>query len=466
MSDGVATVRQTLWGRGEQTAQACAKACLRHLRSLGSVWAYNAKARQAFSGQQEEFTSRNKVSVTLAVFVVLTAGFVSNAWGADKFKTLHKFGFASAMGSEPAASLIFDSDGNLYGTTQFGGRGFGTVFELTPNKDGSWKEKVLHSFNGKDGFSPAAGLVFDSAGNLYGTTPEGGPHNCGTIFELTPNQDGRWKEKVLHSFDEKDGNNATSALIFDSLGNLYGTASTGGVSDCENGCGLVFELTLNEDGSWKESVLHFFDRNGKDGYLPESGLIFDSSGNLYGTTAGGGINNSGIVFELSRHGNGNWKEAVLHSFSLNGKDGDQPYAGLIFDSAGNLYGTTVGGGTHDFGTVFKLTPKRDGSWKESVLHSFDLNGKDGFQPYASVIFDSVGNLYSTTRSGGAYSRGTVFRLTPSAKGGWRETVLHSFANAPGNGPLSGMISDGQGNLYGTTFGDEETTFGSVFEISP
>lgn len=116
--------------------------------------------------------------------------------------------------------------------------------------------------------------------------------------------------------------------------------------------------------------------------------------------------------------------------------------------------------------MFKLTPNGDGSWKESILHSFDLNGKDGFQPYASVIFDSVGNLYSTTRSGGAYSRGTVFRLTPSAKGGWRETVLHSFANAPGDGPLSGMISDGQGNLYGTTFGDEETTFGSVFEISP
>jgi len=279
---------------------------------------------------------RSKILVTLAVSMVLTAGFVPSARAARKFKTLHKFEFATAAGSQPAAGLIFDSAGNLYGTTQFGGRGFGNVFELTPNKDGSWKEKVLHSFNGKDGFWPAAGLVFDSAGNLYGTTPQGGPHNCGTIFELTSNQDGSWKEKVLHSFDEKDGNNAASALIFDSLGNLYGTASTGGVSDCENGCGLVFELTPNEDGSWKESVLHFFDRNGKDGYLPESSLVFDSSGNLYGTTAGGGPNNAGIVFQLSPSGNGSWKEKVLHSFNLNYKDGYGPDAGLVFDSAGAI----------------------------------------------------------------------------------------------------------------------------------
>ena len=224
--------------------------------------------------------SGNRILVTLAASVILIAGSVSYAWAGDKFKTLHKF--AGAMGAEPAAGLIFDSVGNLYGTTEFGGRGFGTVFELTPNKDGSWKEKVLHSL------------------------------------------------------DEKDGNNAASALIFDSLGNLYGTASTGGVSDCENGCGLVFELTPNEDGSWKESVLHFFDRNGKDGYLPESSLVFDSSGNLYGTTAGGGPNNAGIVFQLSPSGNGSWKEKVLHSFNLNYKDGYGPDAGLVFDSAGAI----------------------------------------------------------------------------------------------------------------------------------
>ena len=179
--------------------------------------------------------SRNKIPVTLALIVALTAGLMSSAWAAERFKTLHRFRLDSAGGAEPSAGLIFDPAGNLYGTTEFGGRGFGTVFELSPNEDGSWKEKVIHSFNGNDGFWPTGGLIFDSAGNLYGTTPEGGPHNCGTIFELTPNKDGSWKEKVIHSFRETDGNYATSTLILDSSGNLYGTASNGGVSNCENG---------------------------------------------------------------------------------------------------------------------------------------------------------------------------------------------------------------------------------------
>ena len=409
--------------------------------------------------------SCNKIPVTLALIVALTAGLMSSAWAAERFKTLHKFKSASAGGAEHSAGLIFDPAGNLFGTTEFGGRGFGTVFELMPNKDGSWKEKVIHSFNGNDGFWPAGGLVFDSAGNLYGTTPVGGPHNCGTIFELAPNKDGSWKEKVIHSFRETDGDYATSTLILDSSGNLYGTASNGGVSNCENGCGLVFELTPNEDGSWKEKVLHFFNHSAKDGYLPYAGLIFDSAGNLYGTTVGGGTDNSGIAFELSPRGNGSWKEKVLHSFSLKGDDGNQPHASLILDPAGNLYGTTVGGGADGFGTVFKLTPNKDGSWKEKVLHSFDLNGKDGLQPDGGLILDSAGNLYGTTVSGGAFW-GTVFRLEPSARGSWRETLLHSFMNNPGARPASGVISYGHGNLYGTTFGDEDTTFGSVFEIMP
>jgi uncharacterized repeat protein (TIGR03803 family) len=180
---------------------------------------------------------------------------------------------------------------------------------------------------------------------------------------------------------------------------------------------------------------------------------------------GGGTDNSGIAFELSPRGNGSWKEKVLHSFSLNSNDGNQPYASLILDPAGNLYGTTAGGGADGFGTVFKLTPNKDGSWKEKVLHSFDLNGKDGLQPDGGLILDSAGNLYGTTVSGGAFW-GTVFRLEPSARGSWRETLLHSFMNNPGARPASGVISDGHGNLYGTTFGDEDTSFGSVFEIMP
>jgi uncharacterized repeat protein (TIGR03803 family) len=338
----------------------------------------------------------------------------------------------------------------------------GAVFKLTPNNDGSWKGKVLHSFNGTDGFYPRAGLAFDSAGNLYGTTSS----FTGTVFKLTPNGDGSWKEKVLHLFKGPDGLFPDAGLIVDSVGNLYGTTSAGGVSACENGCGLVFELTPKGDGTWKEKVLHLFNHEGKDGFQPEAGLIFDPAGNLYGTTVGGGPNNAGIVFELSPNGSGGWKEKVLHSFDPNHGDGYQPYAALTFDSAGNLYGTTAIGGTHGFGTVFKLVPTGSGSWKESVLHSFDLNGKGGSSPNAGLIFDSVGSLYGTTAGGGTHGFGTVFRLTPSVNGGWKETVMHSFAGDPGAVPLSGLIFDGHGSLYGTTFGDQATTFGSVFEISP
>jgi uncharacterized repeat protein (TIGR03803 family) len=223
------------------------------------------------------------------------------------------------------------------------------------------QEKVLHSFgNGTDGLYPYAGLIFDAAGNLYGTTYEGGIHGYGTVFELTPEEGGGWTEKVLHSFN-LNGTDAAypqASLIMDSAGNLYSTSYEGGIhlDPCGGvGCGTVFELSPQEGGGWTEKVLHSFNLNGTDGDEPYAGLIIDTAGNLYGTTIAGGIHNNGTVFELSPREGGGWTEKVVHSFG-NGTDGYEPYAGLIIDAAGNLYGTTVEGGIHGYGTVFEITP--------------------------------------------------------------------------------------------------------------
>jgi uncharacterized repeat protein (TIGR03803 family) len=389
--------------------------------------------------------------VVTGIILVLSRG----VWAQSKYKTLHTF--KGSGGVSPYGGLTFDSAGNLYGTTTSGGLySYGTVFELTPNVDGKWKESVLHSFDDTDGQQPVGTLIFDSAGNLYGTTWIGGTYGWGTVFELMQNADGSWKESVLHSFNSTDGQNPLAGVIFDSAGNLYGTTGYGG----PDSYGTVFELTPNADGSWKETILHSF--ASKRGLIPFGGLIFDSAGNLYSTTYGGGAYNNGTVFELTPNADGSWKEIVLHSF--NGIHGQSPNAGLIFDSAGNLYGTTSYGGTYNNGTAFTLRQNKNGNWKASVLHSF--NSTNGDRPVASLIFDSAGNLYGTTVYGGAHNYGTVFKLKPNAKGGWTESVLHTFRDRPGALPYDGLTLDGQGNIYGTTFGDGTTTLGSIFEISP
>ena len=410
-------------------------------------------------------------SAALMIVIVVTLVLAPGAWAQSKYKTLYKFKGGNDGGS-PQAGLIFDQTGNLYGTTM-GGRG-GAVFELTPQQDGSWTESVLYRFcsltNCADGEEPLASLIFDRAGNLYGTTLEGGDYcwQCGTVFELTPNLDGSWTEKVLHSFTgNNDGALPVVGLIFDQAGNLYGTTSAGGNNDG----GVVFELTPQQDGSWTESVLYRFCSltNCADGEEPLASLIFDRAGNLYGTTWLGGSDCSicGTVFELTPNLDGSWTEKVLHSFNYN--DGRQPKAGPIFDQAGNLYGTTWAGGNHDEGVVFELKPNLDGSWTESVLYSF-TNRADGEEPTGRLIFDSAGNLYGTSSTGGDYSRcpgigcGVVFKLSPKATGGWKETTLHTFHANPGARPFAGLTLDSAGNLYGTTSGWGD--FGSVFEITP
>jgi uncharacterized repeat protein (TIGR03803 family) len=408
--------------------------------------------------------SLGKLGAALLVGIVVILGLAAEVSAQGNYKSLHRFNGRAGIFPE---GVIFDSAGRLYGTTfqggnlrDCGGLGCGVVFKLTPNQDGSWTESVLHRFTGKDGAGPIAGLIFDTAGNLYGTTALGGRDNVGTVFKLMPNTDGSWTETVLHSFTGGlDGRNPSAGLIFDTAGNLYGTTQ----GEFGHTSGNVFKLMPNSDRSWTETVLYSF-TGGADGGFPFAGLIFDTARNLYGTTHMGGRDNLGTVFKLMPNSDGSWTETVLHSFTL-GPDGQGPDDGLIFDTAGNLYGTTQYGGPDDAGTVFKLMPNSDGSWTETVLYSF-TGGADGFEPQAGLIFDTAGNLYGTTPGGGAAGLGVVFKLVPNSNGKWKETVLHSFFDHPGADPFPGVIFDAKGNLYGTTAGDTTKTFGSVFEITP
>jgi uncharacterized repeat protein (TIGR03803 family) len=377
---------------------------------------------------------------------------------------LHNFSNASPDGVLPYGGLTFDGHGNLYGTTSSGGYGFGTVFELAP-MNGNWTETVLYSFDYWADFgaaNPYGGVIFDGQGNLYGTTHLGGLDSEGSVVELTPGQGGNWTYTQLYEFLHfdlpMDGAWPRGNLVFDAHGNLYGTAEGRGTY----GYGMVFELT-NSSWGWYETPLHSFNNNGTDGVWPEAGLIFDAAGNLYGTTIQGGTNNRGTVFELTPGQGGDWTETVLLDF--NGTDGGSPWASLVFDGRGHLYGTTGSGGAYGFGTVFELTPT-NGSWTETVLHNFKANGTDGTIPLGSLIFDAHGNLYGTTRQGGTYNLGTVFELTPEQGGNWTETVLFDFNGTDGANPWAGLVLDAAGNLYGTTYYGGAYNYGTVFEIEP
>jgi uncharacterized repeat protein (TIGR03803 family) len=336
-------------------------------------------------------------------------------------------GWPCSDGAYPySGSLVFDADGSLYGTTTAGG-GYqmpcggtdcGTVFELSPVGDGTWTETVLHSFgNGNDGRLPAAPLIFDANGNLYGTTVFGGAtyKKGGTAFELTPSTGGTWTETILHNFCSApacaDGGEPSAGLIFDAAGTLYGTTTLGGSHQLHcngEGCGVVFELTPGSNGKWKERTLHSFIFS--DGSNPGSSLIFDAAGNLYGKTSAGGPQSAGTIFELTRGNNGAWKEKVLNK--VGGSNGS-----LVFDAAGNLYDAIGQSGKHPDGSVFELKPSKNGKWTQKVLFSF--NGQDGAGPGSSLIFDSAGNVYGVTGRGGASGSGcggrgcgTVFEITP------------------------------------------------------
>ncbi len=406
---------------------------------------------------------RFRVSRLLFTFVnsVLFLAFLTTAGTAQSFNELYEFQ-GGADGGSPN-DLIRDSAGNLYGTTIAGGETiFGTVFKL----DTSGKKTILYNFmGGTDGTEPHGSLVIDAGGNLYGTTEYGGDlgvlcagmQGCGVVFKVDPTG----HETVLYSFTGgADGAQPLAGLMLDSTGNLYGTTAGGGIGECDYwavGCGVVFKL----DPTGKETVLYSF-AGGTDGGVPASPLIADSSGNLYGMTSGVGAGTNGSVFRVDTAG----KETILHAFSGE-PDGSQPYGSLVRDGAGNLYGTTYGGGIFDLnqcgyggcGVVFKITP----TGKEHVLYSF-AGGAGGWGPTAGLARDNLGNLYGTTALGGAGVDccGVVFELNPKRQ----ETLLHTFTGgADGGSPETGLILDKAGNLYGTalqgTYG-----YGVAFTITP
>ena len=400
-----------------------------------------------------------ELTVLLAIIIVLVTLVTATPAIAQDEKVLHSFNRNGEDGFSPQGSLIFDAAGNLYGTTTGGGEYLaGTVFELTPQASGGWTEKLLHTFNGRDGANPQAALIFDAAGNLYGTTQWGGAYGNGTVFELKQNPEGSWTEKVLHNCTAfgAGGGQPTGGLIFDAKGNLYGTMRWGGPYRY---FGTVFELSPTASGHWTEKVLHTFDGSTGDAYNPFAGLIFDAKGNLYGTTLAGGAE-FGTVFELTPTASGVWTETIVHDF--NGSDGFAPEGDLIFDAAGNLYGTTAQGGFFKDGVVFELTPSGGGKWAVSVLHHF--YGVDGARPEGSLVFDAAGNLYGTTQVGGTDGFGTVFELNPTA-GFWTEE-WSSFTGADGAYAFGGLIFDAEGNLYGTTQLGGAYSYGTVFEIKP
>jgi uncharacterized repeat protein (TIGR03803 family) len=326
-------------------------------------------------------------------------------------------------------------------------------------------ERVLYNFknDGMDANHPEAGLIFDAAGNLYGATSNGGAYGVGAVFELTPAGGGGWAEEVLYSFDGGDGNNPYARLIFDATGNLYGTTLFGGAYDE----GVVFELTPTGGGGWVETVLHTFNPgDGKDGGQPQTPVTLDAAGNLYGTTFFGGAYNKGTVFELTPTMGGAWEEKVLHSFDpSNGKDGGNTQCPVILDAAGDLYGTTWTDGAGGGGTAFEFTPTADGGWTYHTLHNF--NGTNGSLPSGGLTFDAAGNLYGTTFYGGTFGEGTVFELLPTASGGRASKLLYSLDGADGGGgPLGYLIFDAAGNLYGMTENDGAHGGGTVFELTP
>lgn len=456
-----------------------------------------------------------KLRVSRGVLSLLASTIITLALNSPAFAairtTLWNFGpLNSDDGLYPAAALVRDASGNLYGTTTEGGfsngvgqPGVGAVFMLTPpaTKGGPWTESILWRFKTVvgDGYYPDAGLVMDKSGNLYGTTSVGGAYGAssagGTVFELTPpaTSGGDWTEKIIWSFGNgTDGELPEAGLIMDKAGDLYGTTAVGGVYYTANALGgtpggTAFKLAppTRSGGNWTESVLWNFG-NGTDGSDPLAGLVMDQVGNLYGTTSGGGVYTItsgrlvyglGTAFKLSPPATkgGAWSEFVLWNFG-NGTDGTGPGTALTVDKSGNLYGTTDSGGLYDDlvpgdpgGTAFELTPPATGgdNWTESIFWNFG-GGDDGQFP-SDLIFDARGNLYGTSGGGGANGGGTAFEFTPPALSGedWNESILVNFgANGSGKVPAAGLIMDPAHNLYGTTeYGGTHGGWGTVFRIS-
>jgi uncharacterized repeat protein (TIGR03803 family) len=409
---------------------------------------------------------RRRFSIFLVVALTIASSL--DAGGRSKEKVLYRF-TGKLDGAYPSSGLLIDTAGNLYGTTEEGGAlgcgysgsGCGVVFELTPSGNGRWLPQVLYAFQGgADGNGPGGNLALDASGNIYGTTALGGSNSCGTVFELSPGADGLWTETVLHTFGGTSDGCLPEGLTLDASGNLYGVTQNGG--------SLIYELSppQQKGGSWTETILYNM------GYVTWAApnLLFDSKGTLHDTWYPNFC--CGGVFELKRVGL-NWQEKDLYDFR-GGGNGEEPQSGVVLDNEGRMYGTAFEGGNNQ-GLAFEL--ERDGKqWKVRILYVFcRLNDcADGAYPEGPLQFGQGGSLYGTASEGGTgcphYGCGVVFKLTHSQIG-WRETVLHRFQGEPdGSGPADGVILDGKGNLYGTTVtggrAGPNGGYGTVFEVMP
>jgi uncharacterized repeat protein (TIGR03803 family) len=316
-------------------------------------------------------------------------------------------------GAGPEARVIFGPDGTLYGTTAVGGSfGYGTVFNLRPpatippNLFASWTETVLHSFGAvDDGAGPLAEVVFDSAGNMYGTTQSGGYLGEGTVFKLTPAGSG-WTESLVYSIEPSDGWFPQDSVTFDNEGNLYGTITLGGNGGCYAGlwCGTIFELMPSASG-WTERTIYSF-QGGNDGGNPMGGVLFGADGYLYGTTSWGGSGGGGTVFSLNHPGLSPYPLTSNTNYLVG------PQANLVMDATGNFYGTTYMDGTH-WGTVFRISVSCNGEdcgWNYTLLHLLN-GGSDGKFINGSVAIDENGTVYGTALQGGAYGDGVIYAIT-------------------------------------------------------
>ena len=358
-------------------------------------------------------------------------------------------------GGWPGAGLVSDGAGNFYGMTYPVTTGYGTVFEVSPNGSGGWNETVIYNFTcGSDGGGPTYNSLLFASGNLYGTTQGCGANGWGVVFELSP-VGTSWTETVLYGFGgiQTDGGGPLSGLIKDAAGNLFGTTVNGGTA----GCGTVFELSPS-GGGWTERVIYNVE-SWTAGAL-YAGLTMDAAGNIFGAT-------SLTAFELSPNGDGGWNPTVLHTFQGSPKDGSYATGTPVLDKAGNLYGTTRTGGAYGVGTAWKLRPVKNGKWSETILHSFGNRG-DGVEPWAGIVLDAAGNIYGTTTGGGLYGGGTVYELVAPAAGkkGYVEKALWNFNGTDGATPYGAVVLDSAGNLYGTTQGGGSYGNGVVFEVIP
>jgi uncharacterized repeat protein (TIGR03803 family) len=376
--------------------------------------------------------------------------------------------FDQKNGSQPRSGLVTDTKGNLYGATSAGGNsGCGLVFELLPASGGSWREKIIYTFKGgpADTCYPYTNLILDGHGNLFGGSG-GSDNSSGAIFELTPSSSGSWTEKILYTFSDQ-AYAPGAQLAFDKQGNLYGSVGQTPTA----GDGGVFKLSPQPGGDWTETLIYNFTGSNGDGDTPAGGVVLDNKGDVYGTTISGGSLNRGTVYRLNPNKSGGFDETILYNFTGQ-TDGEYPYAPLTIDAKGNLFGTTSLGGPvdHAYGVVFELS-QSGGKWSETILYNFG-GMPDGYFP-SGVVFDAKGNLYGATQNGGAGCNspgcGIAFELTPQTKGLWKETILHAFESAgDGSQSVAGVVvNNANGYVYGTTaYGGSEYGYGTVFEIQP